>query len=93
MDIIGYTLDLDKQVVTLSRRNFLRTLYLFFTVDTTSAVPVKSMETIASLASRYSGICREIKPFMKALYSSYAGLRNRSASAKLKEDAVQAIEM
>ena len=80
MDVIGYTLDLGKQVVTLSRRNFLKTLYLFFTVDTAAPVLVKSMETIASLASRYSGIYREMKPFTRALYSSYAGLRNRNAS-------------
>ena len=43
MDVIGYTLDLGKQVVTLSRRNFLKTLYLFFNVNTASPVPVKSM--------------------------------------------------
>ena len=73
MDVTGYTLDLGKQVVTLSRRNFLKTLYLFFNVNTASPVPVKSMETIASLASRYSDICREMKPFTRAFYGSYAG--------------------
>ena len=89
MDVIGYTLDLGKQVVTLSHRNYLKTLYLFFSVDTAAPVPVKSMERIASLASRYSGICREMKPFTKALYSSYAGLRNKSTSVRLKDDAVR----
>ena len=66
MDVIGYTLDLEKQVVTLSRRNFLKTLYLFFTVDTTAAVPVHTMQTIAALISRYSTICRYMRPFSKA---------------------------
>ena len=93
MDVIGHTLDLGKQIVTLSHCNYLKTLYLFFSVDTAAPVPVKSMERIASLASRYSGICREMKPFTKALYSSYAGLRNKSTSVRLKDDAVHSIEM
>ena len=77
----------------MSHRNFLNTLHLFFSMDTAVPVSVKSLETIASPASRYSDICREIKPFTRALYGSYAGLRNRSASVQLKSEAVHSIEM
>ena len=30
MDVIGYTIDLEKQVVRMSRRNFLKTMYPLF---------------------------------------------------------------
>jgi hypothetical protein len=56
IDVIGYTLDLDKQVVTLSRRNCLKTIYAFFRVDTRRPVAVSTVQQLASLASRYSAI-------------------------------------
>ena len=86
-------MDLDKQVVMMSRRNLLKNMYLFFSTDTDRAVTVATMETIAPLASRYSDICREMRPFSKALHGSYRGLTNRRASIKLKEDAIRSIEM
>jgi hypothetical protein len=51
IDVIGYRLDLDAQVVTLTDRNFLRTIYAFFSVDTSKPVPVPTIERLASLAS------------------------------------------
>ena len=91
--VIGYTIDLEKQVVTMSRRNLLKNMYLFFSTDTDRAVTVATMETIAALASRYSIICREMRPFSKALHGSFKGLTNERVSFRLKEDAVRSIEM
>ena len=77
----------------MSRRNLLKNMYLFFSIDTDRAVTVATMETVAALASRYLIICREIRPFSKALHGSIKGLTNKRASFRLKEDAVRSIEM
>ena len=83
LDVIGYTIDLDKQVVTIFQRNFLKTMYLLFSLDTDRAVSVATMQTIAALASRYSAISREMRPFSKALHGSFKGLMNRRVSFQL----------
>ena len=51
MDVTGYTFDLERQVVTLSRRNFLETMYLLFEVDSAGPMTVGTMGTLAALAS------------------------------------------
>ena len=83
LDAIGYTLDVALLVVTLTRRNFLRTIYAFFSVNETEPMPVATVERLASLATRYSDICRELRPFTRALYACTAGIKNRRASVRL----------
>ena len=86
LDVIGYTIDLINLIVTISRKNFLRALYGFYTVDIDNKVPVKTLERLASWASRYSAICRPLKPFTSALYSAFwwmGPLLNRRASLEL----------
>ena len=74
LDVIGYTVALDTQLVTLTRRNFLRTLYAFFAVDlATGRVTVRAMERLASLASRYGAICQVMRPFARSLYHAIKG--------------------
>ena len=88
IDVIGYTLDVELRVVTLTLcRNFLRTLYAFFSVDESRPLPVPVIERLASLASRYSAICRELRPFTRALYRCTVGIRNRRVSVPLSSQA------
>ena len=79
LDIIGFTLALDTQLVTLTRRNFLRALYAFFAVDLDrGAATVRELERLAALALRYGQIYRVMRPSARALYSAYAGRGRRS---------------
>ena len=73
---IGWIVDLDQKRVTISRRNFLKTLYGFFSVDM-ERVQVKDVERLASWASRYTTILRVMEPFSQALYAEETGMRNR----------------
>jgi len=41
LDVIGWTIDLDKMRVTIARRNFLKTLYGFFAVNENEKVTVR----------------------------------------------------
>jgi hypothetical protein len=70
LDWIGYAVDSNKQRVTISKKNFLNALYGFFTVDIERKVPVRVIERLASWGSRYSLICRYMRPFNRALYAN-----------------------
>jgi hypothetical protein len=92
IDVIGYALVMDEQLLTLSYRNFLKTFHVFTSVDVTRPVSVQSLERMASLASRYSLICMALRPFSRALYGSYAQLP-RNVSTRLSPAAVWSIKM
>ena len=55
------------------------------------------METIASLASRYALVCREMKPYVGHLYAVFAGMSrgrfggNKSAKVGMSEEAKHCI--
>ena len=66
---------------------------LLFSTDTDQVVSIAAMQTIAALEYRYSAICREMRPFSKALHGSFKGLENKRVSFQLKENAVRLIEM
>lgn len=70
---IGFDIDLDNQLITISETNILRTLYGFLNIDITARINVKTLQKLASWASRYSTICIYMKPFISVLYAEYAG--------------------
>jgi hypothetical protein len=72
---VGWYVNLDLQTVTLSRRNLLKTVYAFFCFSITDKVTRLPVETMASLASRCSQLCRPMRPYTKALYDTI-GLYN-----------------
>ena len=89
---IGYLVDLDRQLVNMSPRNFRKCLYCFFVVDLTKKVPVKTLERLASLAERYSELYPYMRPFQRALYASYTGLNDHvSVDMARHPEAVRAI--
>jgi hypothetical protein len=63
LDIIGWTIDLDRRTVTLSRKNFLKTLFCFFSVDPEVPVSFRTTQRLASLSSRYTLVLRHMRPY------------------------------
>ena len=92
LDTIGYTICLRTQVVTISRKNFLKTFYGYFEVDVEEKVPVRTLERLASWGSRYAAICRWMRPFNRLVYASYSGLA-RHVSVHLTAGAKLAIRL
>lgn len=80
IEFIGYTIDLDHLLVSLSRRNGNRTLYSFFSVDLNGTCDAKEMQKLGSLAERTSLIFNMMKPFVQELHNmgAYAAKRHRS---------------
>ena len=75
---IGWSIDLDLRRVTISKRNFLKTLYGFYTVSV-DKIQVREIERLASWSSRYATILRVMEPFSQALYAETVGMTNRLA--------------
>ena len=48
LDVIGWTVDLTQRLVTIARKNFLKTLYGFFEVDLSRPVQVRTLKRLAS---------------------------------------------
>ena len=92
IDFVGYTVDIATERVSLTRRNFLKTLYCFFSVDVESKVEVRDLERLASYASRYGMICPLLLPFTRPLYAAYKGL-SRSVRVTLKPAAKRAVRL
>jgi hypothetical protein len=99
LDVIGYCFDLDQRRVTVARKNFLKTLYGFFSTDLQASHPLRHLERLASWGSRYATICRALKPFNRAIYSLYCrGKKPRNQLSRhvkldLTSDARRAIRM
>jgi hypothetical protein len=91
--VLGWCIDMHKQIVTIGERNLLKAIYCFFSVDLEADyVPVSLLVQCASLASRYEMICCVLRPFSRALYASYTG-RHRAAKVELRDDAKWAIRL
>ena len=88
-DFIGYNVDRLSELVTVSRRNIHKSIYFFNQVnlDDLARVPVRIMQRLASLGSRYSQICSVMRPLVRTLYESYHGIPQQgsvSLSAEAK---------
>ena len=75
LDFIGYSIDMDESVVMVAHVNLRKALYAFLNVDLTDGalVPVKQLQGLASLGSRYGYISHLMRPFVRTLYSSFRG--------------------
>lgn len=87
---LGWDVDLDSRLVTMSRKNHLKTLYAFLAIDATGLVSLKELQGLASRASRAAIVCRHMRPFTAAFYvciSAYKGdvskRRRLTAAAKV----------
>jgi hypothetical protein len=90
--VIGYEKILDTRIVTISRRNILRTLYGFMSVKLDKPVTVKLLQKLASWGSRCSNICNHMKPFVRVLYKEYTG-RRELVSFSLSKMACRVIQL
>ena len=84
LDFIGYNVSLLTQHVTIATHNLRRAIFAFGEVHLTPdcKLEVRTLQRLASLGSRYGGICRLMKPFVRVLYQSYKG-RAQNAMVKL----------
>ena len=75
IEFIGYEVSLLGNYVTVADKNLKKAFYGFSNVDLSEGalVPVKTMQALASLGSRYGYISHLMRPFVRILYSSFRG--------------------
>jgi hypothetical protein len=85
LDMIGWLIDLDTQLVTISDKNFARTLHAFFSFNVVEPITVHQVQVMASLASRYTQINVLMKVHVGALYKFQQSFPSNSARRRLPE--------
>lgn len=78
LDWIGWAIDLDNRTVSVAKHNMLKTLYGFFTVDTTEPILLRELQTLASWSARYALVCRFMRPHTSTLFDALKPYRGRS---------------
>ena len=91
LDILDYVIDLELSLVSISRKNFMNAVYGFFTTSVDRKIDLASAQKLASWGSRYSKICRAMRPFCGALHRATAGRKNRHVTFLMPEEARRAI--
>ena len=91
-DFIGWRFDLDGDSVAVAQHNYLKTLNGFLHLDTERGVQVRDIQRVASWASRYSAVCRSLKPFTQDLFDMIRG-KTTHAAIKWTERARRAVKV
>ena len=92
LDMIGYTISLPDNRVSISRKNFLTALHGFISTDVTKRITLRAAQRIASHGTRYGKICRVMRPFCSALYRVTWGRVDEHALFFLSPEAIIAIQ-
>ena len=71
----------------------LPTAISFFSVNVDGPVKISTIQSLASLSSRYAKVCRLMRPFCGTLYNEMKGMRKRVVSKQLGEEAIRCIEL
>ena len=79
LDWIGWEVNLLTQTVTIANHNLYKTLYGFFKLERGQRVTVREVQRLASWASRYTLICRYMRPFTYYLYNAVKGRKQLQA--------------
>ena len=87
LDFLGWEFNLDLRSVAIARHNFMKTLYGFLLCDETKPQSVRSIQRLASWASRYSAVLRPLKPFTADLFAMIRGYRSTSVKISLSPTA------
>jgi hypothetical protein len=88
LTMLGWALDLNVRVVSLSLKNLYKTLFAFFSLDIAAPVTLPVLQALASRASRAALLSWAMKPFTRGMFGCmkfYGG--NRSSRRKLSADA------
>jgi len=91
--MVGWDIDLDTQLVTMAEHNLLRTFYDFLQVKLGGYVTVKYLQRLASYSSRYSTICRYMKPFSQYLYAESSGYKKENVRVLVTEELMVVIDL
>ena len=93
VDFVGWEFNLNTRNVTLSHKNHLKAVFYFFYIDLSIAQSLKTMQALASRATRYVTVCRHMKPYTAAFYAMTTMYSSSSSMRMLSKLAILDIQM
>ena len=93
IDWLGWEFNASSGLIGIAHKNFLRAFYGFFEVNHEGSIRARTFLRLASWASRYSLVCRPLRPLTTALFAEVRGLRNLEVSKRPSQEAVRSIQM
>ena len=92
LEILGYTIDMDIKRVLIAKKNHLKALHSFLSVNVNGSITLRTAQQLASYGSRYGRICRVMRPFAAALHRMTMGRTSPHAAVRLSAEARFAIQ-
>ena len=86
IDFIGWYVDLDEARLGIARHNVLKVFYGFCEMRNRHHLAVREIMKLASWSTRYSLVCRWMRPLTSFLYSSSVGYSNLDAQVPVSDD-------
>ena len=93
IDVIGWNINLVNRTVGVAKHNLLKSLHGFMTVRLGDNLSIRHFMKLASWASRYSIICRYMKPFTAYLYSISNQMKNLDATKPVTSPIYQIVRL
>ena len=93
IEAIGWKFDLTNRKVGIAKHNLHKTLYGFIEAETADYLAVKELMKLASWSSRYTKICRFMRPFTSFLHSITAGRTNYDVMVEITVNVRQIIRL
>jgi hypothetical protein len=85
LEVIGWTINMNTRLVTLSRKNYMKMVYRFFSINPEQPVQLREIEKLAALSSRYTKVLRHMRPFTTLLFGELQGMHNRSVFKQVRD--------
>ena len=83
-DCIGWTVDLDNEVIYPNEKGRNKLVSAFFGVDLTKILSIKVLQRLGSLSSRYSVALIGLRPFVNPFFQCISEGRDRHATSEVR---------
>lgn len=93
LDFIGWSVDLETRRLGMARHNYLKTLYGFLQVEPKSVLKVRDYQKLGSWSSRYSKVCRFMRPFSYHLHQAYSGYQNPEVRLRITPEVWEVVSL
>ncbi len=95
LDMLGWCINLEDMTISPAHKNMLKAIYVFFCRDIDSGYSLKELQRLSSLATRYSMVCRQMRPYTQSLYTMTTAFRGMGprATVRLSREAKTDIAM
>ena len=93
VDVIGWKLNLDLMVVSISEKNFMKAMLCLFSIDLSKEITLVQVQRVSSYCSRYVMILEVMAPFLACIHRLMTGKVGFMGTFPISFEAAWAIKM